>query len=271
MTNKPETNLHDLILENRKLLKSSWWDKFDEEIHTDQQLGKPRPDVQKPAPAGAELIDLVPPEDFTIGDASLRYLIEKRRSHRYFSDAALTLEELSFLLWATQGITQVIPDGDVKRYKRTVPSGGNRHAFETYLGIFNVEGLDVGLYRYLPLDHKLVVIEQDESVRPRISAAGLDQNSTVNGELFYFVKQSAVTFIWTATPYRTEWRYAPAAAKLIAVDAGHLCQNLYLAAGAIQAGTVAMGAYDQAKMDKALGVDGENEFAVYMAPVGKLA
>ena len=65
--------------------------------------------------------------------------------------------------------------------------------------------------------------------------------------------------------------YAPTAAKLIAVDAGHLYQNLYLAAGSIQAGTVAMGAYDQNKMDKALGVDGENEFAIYMAPVGKLA
>jgi SagB-type dehydrogenase family enzyme len=84
------------------------------------------------------------------------------------------------------------------------------------------------------------------------------------------VERSAVTFIWTAIPYRTEWRYGPAASKLIAVDAGHLCQNLYLACGAIGAGMVAVGAFDRIVMDQVLGVDGEDEFSIYCAPVGKL-
>ncbi|HKJ28424.1 MAG TPA: SagB/ThcOx family dehydrogenase, partial [Anaerolineales bacterium] len=194
-------NLHDLIQDNREKLKCNWWDKFDE-LATDQQLGKPRPDVQKPAPSGAKLIDLIAPEDFTVGDVSLRHLIEKRRSHRYFSDTPLSLEELSFLLWSTQGITQILTEDGISYYKRTVPSGGNRHAFETYLSVHNVTGLEVGLYRYLPLDHKLVVLEQDDRIPARVSEGGLDQNSIVNGKTFYFVEQSAVTFIWTAIPYR---------------------------------------------------------------------
>lgn len=263
------TKLYEVIPNNREVLKCDWWNKFDE-FSTDQSLGKPRPEVQKPAPEGAALIDLVAPEDFTVGDASLKYLIEKRRSHRYFSDASLSLEELSFLLWATQGITQIITEDGISYYKRVVPSGGNRHAFETYLSIRNVTGLDVGLYRYLPLDHKLVLLLADEDIPNRVSEGSLDQYSIVSEEKFYFVKQAAVTFIWTAIPYRTEWRYGPAAAKLIAVDAGHLGQNLYLAAGAIQAGMVAMGALDQPKMDKVLGVDSVEEFTIYMAPVGKL-
>ena len=81
---------------------------------------------------------------------------------------------------------------------------------------------------------------------------------------------SAVTFVWTAVPYRTEWRYSVAAAKLIALDAGHLCQNLYLACETIKCGTCAIGAYDQKKLNLFLGTDGIDEFPVYAAPVGKL-
>lgn len=258
-----------IILNNRKLLKCDWWTSFDE-IDTDQALGMPRPEVQKPAPADAVRIDLTPIEELDLGDASLKQLIMQRRSCRYFSPAPLTLDELSFLLWATQGITQVIPDGDVHRYKRTSPSGGCRHPLETYLSVHNVSGLEIGLYRYLPLDHQLVIEQLNPELPERVQQASLDQNSIVHGKRFDFVSGSAVTFIWTAIPYRTEWRYGPASAKLIALDAGHLVENLYLACGAIGAGTVAIGAFDRPAADAILGVDASEEFSLYMAPVGKL-
>lgn len=254
---------------DRELLKCDWWNQFDQ-ITTDQQANLPRPDVQKPVSEGATLIDLVAPEKLTVGDAPLYELIKNRRSQRVFSDAPVSLEELSFLLWATQGISQITEDAGIKYYKRTVPSGGNRHPFETYLSIHNVPGLDIGLYRYLPLSHQLVVERLGDEIPVQTSAGGLNQSSTRDGKPFPFIERSAVTFIWTATPYRTEWRYGPAASKLIAVDAGHLCQNLYLACGAIGAGMVAVGAYDRIKMDEVLGVDGVDEFSIYCAPVGKL-
>ena len=78
-----------------------------------------------------------------------------------------------------------------------------------------------------------------------------------------------MVFIWTAIPYRTEWRYSMVAHKIIAMDAGHLCQNLYLASEAIGAGTCAVGAYNQSEMDTIVGVDGEDEFVIYVAPVGR--
>ena len=81
--------------------------------------------------------------------------------------------------------------------------------------------------------------------------------------------QSAVTFVWAAVPYRMEWRYGLAAAKVIALDAGHVCQNLYLACEAIGAGTCAVAAYDQGAVDRLLRVDGKEEFAIYLAAVGK--
>jgi len=83
------------------------------------------------------------------------------------------------------------------------------------------------------------------------------------------VGAAAVTFVWTAIPYRMEWRYGLAAHRVILLDAGHVCQNLYLACEAIGAGTCAAAAYDQEKIDGLLGLDGKDEFVIYLAPVGK--
>ncbi len=244
------------IEEGRSWLKAEEWSM---DIDTDQRNGIPHPPLQKPVPEGAMLIELIPPERISLGDVPLRESIARRRSHRRFSPAPLTLEELSFLLWATQGVREVIRNG-VATF-RTVPSAGARHPFETYLSVHRVEGLSSGLYRYLPLDHRLCLLREDSDLPERITQATLGQR---------FVGEAAVVFVWAALPYRTEWRYSIRSHKVIAIDAGHICQNLYLACEAIGAGTCAVGAYSQAAMDKLLGVDGDEEFAVYLAPVGKL-
>jgi SagB-type dehydrogenase family enzyme len=141
-----------------------------------------------------------------------------------------------------------------------VPSAGARHPFETYLLVNRVEGVAYGLYRYLPLEHKLCLLDEDARTAREIHIACYEQ----------YVAESAVTFIWTAIPYRTEWRYAHLAHRVILLDAGHVCQNLYLACEAIGAGTCAVGAYDQARLDAVLDVDGDEELAVYVAPVGRV-
>jgi len=242
----------------RQFLKSDLWDAWTK-LETDQRKQIPPPPPQKPCPQDATLIDLVAPEDLTVGRMPLIEAINRRRSRRRFTEQPLTLEELSFLLWATQGVREVLSDGSFTR--RTVPSGGSRHPFETYLVVNRVSGVGPGLYRYLPLAHKLCFLYADAGLTDRVIDASRDQR---------FVGHCAVTFIWTAIPYRTEWRYSIISPKIIALDAGHLCQNLYLASEAIGAGTCAIGAYDQAKMDAILGVDGREEFTVYVAPVGKL-
>ena len=142
-----------------------------------------------------------------------------------------------------------------------VPSAGCRHPFESYLLVTRVEGLQAGLYRYLPVEHALVMERPVEQLAAKLSRATLGQN---------FAAAAPVTFAWTALPYRSEWRYGLAAHRVILMDAGHLCQNLYLACAAIDAGTCAIAAYHQELMDELLGVDGRDEFTVYLAPVGKI-
>lgn len=254
----------------RELLKSYEWAQIDQ-VTSDQQQGLPRPDIQKPIPPDALLIDLVPPDQFTVGGAPVVDVIRERISHRYFTTEALTLEELSFLLWATQGVRDKVTEDGITYVMRTVPSGGNRHPIETYLSIHNVEGIQAGLYRYLPIDYRLVQQKVDPTLAEQVKQGSLNQNSATDQEPYYFIKEAAVVFIWTAVPYRSEWRYHKAAAKLIALDAGHVCQSLYMAAGAIGAGTCAVGAFDQGKMNTLVEVDGEDEFVIYMAPVGRIS
>lgn len=226
--------------------------------NTDQHRGIAPPPLEKPIPDRAHLINLVPAEKLhDISVMSVFTAIASRKSRRVFSSQPLTLKELSFLLWATQGVRKIAAPGTAFR---VVPSAGCRHALETYLCIFNVEEIAEGIYRYLPIEHQLLLVSQPEQLSARISVAALGQD---------FVGKSAVTFVWTVVPYRMEWRYDIAAHKVIALDAGHVCQNLYTACEAIHAATCAVAAYHQELMDNLLGVDGDEEFTIYIAPVGK--
>jgi len=188
----------------RRFLSSDDWEIYSQKEHpSDLQLKVPPPPIEKPFPDDARLIDLVLPDQLSVGRAPLLDVIRRRESRRKFMSEPLGFEELSFLLWATQGIRNVTDqDGRPLRSYRTVPSGGGRHALETYLVISRVTGL---------------------------------------------------------------------APKMILLDAGHVCQNLYLAAEAIGAGTCAIAAYRQKPLDELIGVDGEDEFVMYLAPVGRLA
>ena len=230
---------------------------------TDERKGLAAPPIQKLFPADAKRLELIRPDQFSVGTMSVREAIRDRRSRRDYSGASFTREELSYLLWATQGISKLDHDeqGTLVAQYRTVPSGGARHPFETYLMINRVAGVPPGLYRYLPVSHQLLVIKEDGSLGRRVAEACYGQTFTGN---------SAVTFIWTAIPSRTEWHYGGIAAKLIAIDVGHVGQNLYLAAESIHGGVCAVMGYHQARMDDLLGLDGKEEFVVYLAAAGKL-
>jgi len=229
---------------------------------TDAARALAPPPIQKAYPADAKRVDLVAPERFTVGDVSAREVIGNRRSRREFSAASFSLEELSYLLWATQGIARIDRDGagQVTAHYRTVPSGGARHPFESYVAVSRVTGLAPGLYRYLPVEHQLLLLREDADIHDRVMAACYGQT---------FIGQAAVTFIWSAVPYRTEWKYGVIAQKLIAIEAGHVCQNLYLAVESLRAGVCSSMGYSQARLDALLGLDGTEEFVVYLASAGK--
>jgi SagB-type dehydrogenase family enzyme len=226
---------------------------------TAQNQREPAPPLQKPCPATAPRINLPdgPSALARLGTLPVAEAITRRESVREYIHDPLTLEELAALLWATQGVREVLSPSCALR---TVPSAGARHALETYLAVNRVEDLPCGLYRYLPFDGQLAQLALDEHIGRKAAMACLGQD---------FAARAAVVFFWTTLPARMEWRYDLAAHKVIAIDAGHVCQNLYLAGESLGAGVCAIAAYDQDACDRLLGVDGDEEFTLYIAAVGK--
>lgn len=226
---------------------------------SDQSQGVPMPLPEKAPGTDQKIIPLLSPADLAgLSDITLQSAINNRESRRRYTKKPVSEAELSFLLWATQGVRQIIGG---RQTLRTVPSAGARHALETYLAISNVNNLEDGFYRYLPLSHNLVALKLDGEATQKVARAALNQR---------WMADAAIIFIWATIPYRMEWRYGPAAHRAILIDAGHVCQNLYLACEAINAGTCAVAAYDQQRLDRLLELDGVNEFAIYTAAVGKI-
>ncbi len=225
---------------------------------SEQDLGLPQPPLELAYLGPSPLIDLPDPKNLDLGRVDLRQALENRRTVRKYSDQTLSLEELSFLLWCTQGVKEITSRPATRRL---VPSAGGRHAFETYLLINRVAGLETGLYRFLAIEHKLVALSIAEEMPGEIMEACLRQEH---------VGSSAVNFFWTCVIQRMRWRYGERGYRYLFIDAGHVCQNLYLAAGSIECGVCAIGAFDDARLNRALGLDGVDHFTVYGATVGKL-
>jgi SagB-type dehydrogenase family enzyme len=224
---------------------------------SDQQKGLPQPPLEHPPDPRTPIIDLPRPGSFSIQPLDLRTAIERRHSIRWYRREPITSEELSFLLWCTQGVKEV--HGTQATF-RTVPSAGARHAFETYVLVNNVEGLEPGLYRFLALTHQLQMVDPDPTIAHRVTSACFDQQ---------FILWSGAVFLWTAVPYRMTWRYGERGYRDLHLDAGHVCQNLYLAAEAVGCGTCAIAAFDDDLMNGLLRINGTDQFLIYLATVGK--
>jgi len=237
-------------------MKSNF-DNHQNQAASDQMKGLAAPSLQKAPKQDAQIINL--PNEAVPGpkDVNLYHALNSRRSIRKFSDVTMSLAELAYLLETTCRIQKVI--GDNIASFRPAPSGGARHAFETYLVINNVDGLENGTYHYLPLYHQLEKLTQTVEMAQIIES--------VNGQSF--VESAHVIFYFSAVPYRAEWRYGLRSHKVMLIDLGHLGQNLYLAAEGIRAGACAIASYDQEKADALFKLDGIDEFIVYIIPVGK--
>jgi len=222
---------------------------------SDQQRGIPQPPLDVRLGEGAT-IDL--PDAAAIDPPmTLREAIETRRSLREYADPPLAPGELAYLLWATQGVSRILPD---RATFRTVPSAGARHPFETVLLANRVSDLAPGVYQYLALHHRLMRLDLPADAAERMAEACLGQT---------MVRQSAATFAWVADRRRMTWRYGERGIRYLFLDAGHVCQNLCLAAESIGAGACAIGAFDDEKLCRLLGLDGAERFVVYLASIGK--
>ena len=247
----------NVCMQQREWLKTDF-SEYDAS-QTGRNQGDSQPVEYKQPEKVIRIISLPSPEDVTVCKPHIRQCINDRRSIRHYDNDAMTLEQLSFMLWATQGVTG--KRGGLTL--RTVPCSGASHSFETYLFVLNVGELEAGVYQYLPQHHSLAFISKSSNISEQVDVLTLNQPFVP-----HFAKRAGVLFAWSTIPERSEWKFGITAHKKILLDAGHICQNLYLAAESLNLGACAIGIYDQQLIDNLIQVDGINEFVIYLASVG---
>lgn len=240
-------------------MKMSCGDRFQEETkYSRGRLGggfidwRTKPEPFKTYP-GAPRTKLIPPQ--LKGGMPLWEAIKLRRSVRDYRKDSISQAELSQLLWACQGVTARVSGYAL----RAAPSAGALYPVETYLSVQNVEGIEKGIYHYAVREHELELIRAGD-FRVALAEAALDQD---------FLAEAALVFVWTAVFARSKWKYGERAYRYVYLDAGHIAQNVALAAVALGLGSCQVAALYDNEVNETLGVDGKEESVLYLTSVGR--
>ena len=230
----------------------------DDSYESDQELKKPQPPLFKEPISDQKIALPVDFSDLTI-DNDFLHIINSRASHRVFTQKKMSLLELSYLLWCSQGVKTI--RGQKYATIRTVPCGGARHEFECYMAVQNIDGLNSGLYHYLPQYHALELIDELKDIPSFISDSLAGQS---------WASKANAVFYYSYVCYRSEWRYGIYSHRVVLIDSGHITENVYLSATSIRLGACAIGYIDEAVLNKAFALDGKEEFMFYACPVGTI-
>ncbi|MEN2975447.1 MAG: SagB/ThcOx family dehydrogenase [Candidatus Caldarchaeales archaeon] len=194
---------------------------------------------------------VLPPPRYD-SEVSVEHALRVRRSIRDYEDRPLTLQQVSQLVWAAQGITE-------KRYGlKTAPSAGGTYPLEVYVVVKRggVDGLREGIYHYLPMEHVLELIKSGD-YSGELMEACLDQE---------WVREASINIVITAIYERTTWRYGERGRiRYVHMEVGHVGQNIYLQCVSLGLGCVVIGAFYDDSVKRILGVDEE---PLYVIPVG---
>ncbi|MEG0805780.1 MAG: SagB/ThcOx family dehydrogenase [Lachnospiraceae bacterium] len=254
-----EEEIRQRIQNGREFMKMPDEQDTEDGYQTDQQQKKVQPPLYK-EPCGGAITQL--PEEFQLLELKndILEVLYKRKSSRVYTGQPMSLLQLSFLLWAQQGVKTI--RGNNYATIRTVACGGARHEFECYIAVQNVEGLTPGYYHYMPDLHAVELIEEKKDMTGDIHESLCEQAWAVKAN---------VVFYYSIIPYRAEWRYGIYAHRTALMDAGHITENLYVAASAAGVGTCAIASIETDCSNVMFHLEGKEEFIFYAAPAGMIS
>ncbi|MGL5741445.1 MAG: SagB/ThcOx family dehydrogenase [Legionella sp.] len=212
-----------------------------------QEINKPTPSTRVNTEVKIKL-----PTPVYGGSTSIEKALKQCRSVRQYKDEAMTLQQVSQLLWAAQGNTS-------PKVFRTAPSAGGLYPLEVYLVSGNVRDLPAGIYHYLPAENALTLIVEGDK-RAALTSAALNQNS---------IKHAPMNIVMTGIYGRTVKRYGNGGTQFVHMEIGHAAQNVCLEAVSLGLGTVTIGALDATAYRAILALPSE-EISFYIMPVGKI-
>ena len=215
-----------------------------------EDFGYPSLEGISPEPDG-EIIPLEKPRDVEV---NLRELLLRRRSIREFTGGYVDFGIFSTFLWISLGATR----RGLGYTLRTFPSAGALYPVEGYLVVEKVEGLEPGVYHYLPDEHSVRLLERGSYMKS-LAVASLGQS---------WISRASFSVVLTGVVERITWKYRDRGYRYMYMEAGHIGQNIYLAAGALGLGTCAIGAFFDDEVARIVGADGKREVSLYLFPVG---
>jgi SagB-type dehydrogenase family enzyme len=194
------------------------------------------------------------PDISPLSNTTLHEVLKNRKSIRQYKNKSISKEILSYLLWASTGISR-----EERGYEfRTAPSAGALYPIETYLVVNNVEEINPGVYHYNIQNHYLELLKEGDYAAETAQAA-LGQRMCAD---------APVVFIWTAVFQRMKWKYDQRAYRYVYLDAGHIVENLALTATSLGLGSCQIGALFDDEVNQIIDVDGTEESVIYMSVVG---
>lgn len=217
----------------------------------------PEPPNELPVTENAQVISLPSPKKVKITDVPVREALENWKPPGFFSRSSITKNELSFLLWCMQGVRKA--DGDAP-VLRNVPSSGSRYPIETFFVAGEVEGLETGLYRYLPLSHRIVVERLDSDIPFAMGTASMN---------FNLITRAAVTFLFVGIPYRSTWALGNRGYRSVLIEAGHICQALIMASSCIGCEVQPIDLFHDQMMIQLARLDPKTQWPLLVGTVGR--
>jgi SagB-type dehydrogenase family enzyme len=196
------------------------------------------------------IIDLPQPQ--LKGVVSLEETLQTRRSVRDYAPISLKLKDISQLLWSAQGVTS-------EWGGRTAPSAGALYPLEVYLVAGDVDGLESGIYRYIPSGHKITGVKEGD-IRRALSVAADNQS---------WVADAPISIVITAIYEKTTGKYGDRGILYVHIEAGHAAQNVCLQTVALGLGAVPVGAFEDQKVKDVIGIS-NSETPLYIIPIGKV-
>ena len=212
-----------------------------------------KPSIYKSYPSALDIIEF--PEPRFNESTQFWNVITNRKSTRNFSPSPISITELNLILYGITGLTRKFPNFAF----RTTPSAGGLYPIETYPIVNNISNLSQGVYHYNIAHHCLELLKKGD-FRMEVARACLDQNMAY---------KSCVNLIWTAVIDRSQWKYLQRCYRYIYMDAGHIGQNFYLVAEALNLGACTIGAIYDDELNQILDIDGNNETSIYVGILGK--
>ncbi len=199
---------------------------------------------------------VVLPQPDATGKITLEKAIKERKSIREYKKDTLKLKALGQLLWAAQGITH-------NTILRAAPSAGALYPLELYIVAQNVENLEPGVYKYVIREHSIIKIKnQKEQVKPstELCDACLEQSC---------IQDAPCALVMCGVFSKTEAKYGAQAQKYVHMEVGCVAQNIYLQTGALELGTVFVGAFDEKTVAQIIGAK-NNEVPLCVMPIGNI-